>query len=65
VTDLKKRFEFQKVSYPAPSHRSLISWNGDRETFRGIALALVIEGMKTIGSTRLTRSDAGAEKERQ
>ena len=65
VTDLKKRFEFQKVSYPAPSHPSLISWNGDRETFRGIALALVIEGMKTIGSTRLTRSDAGAEKERQ
>lgn len=52
VTDLKKKFEFQKVTYPAPSKPSRVDRNGDGETFRGIALARVVEGMKTLARMR-------------
>ena len=64
VTDLKKRVELESISYPgavktakreietagtSPAGRSTRRWKGNQDSYRGIALAEVVEGMKVIG----------------
>jgi predicted molibdopterin-dependent oxidoreductase YjgC len=64
VTDLKKRVELERISYPSavktpkrkietavpsPVGRSTRLWKGNQDSYRGIALAEVVEGMKVIG----------------
>jgi hypothetical protein len=61
---LKKRVELERISYPSavetpkrkietavpsPVGRSTRLWKGNQDSYRGIALAEVVEGMKVIG----------------
>jgi NADH dehydrogenase/NADH:ubiquinone oxidoreductase subunit G len=56
VSDSRKRVEFERISHPtqgaAAAQPFVSSGNGRRESYRGIALAEVVAGMKVLGKRR-------------
>jgi formate dehydrogenase alpha subunit len=68
----RKKVEFEKISYPAKgrtgtgtgTHAASGRWNGERDSYRGVALAEVVAGMKVLRNRGRNQSASKSDKEK-